>query len=298
MPRPSSPFIEPLHPSEQEKPPTGDDWVHEIKWDGYRVQAHVAGGKATVYTRRGNDWTRQFQSLADAAARLPAEHAVIDGEAGVLGKSGVADFNALRGQLDGRSTRLRLFAFDLLMLNGHDLRERPLLERKAVLQRLLAGGPAELIYVEHLTGDSARILEHACRMGIEGIVSKRAASPYRSGRSTAWIKTKGERSDTFVVVGFDVQKAGRVHSLHLAWRRGSTLVYAGSVEIGIGDAMARTLNEVLAPLRRARSPLSEPAKGVKPKWVKPEILVEVSFPNVSETGRLRHPKFRRVRDDL
>lgn len=149
-----------------------------------------------------------------------------------------------------------------------------------------------------MTGGGARILEHACRMGIEGIVSKRADSPYRSGRSTAWIKTKCERSDTFVVVGFDVEKPGRVHSLHLAWQKAAGLVYAGSVEIGIDDATARELHELLAPLRQPRSPLPGPVKGVRPKWVEPQVLVEVAFPNVSEAGRLRHPKFRGVRDDL
>lgn len=128
---PSSPFIEPLHPAEQEKPPAGDDWVHEIKWDGYRIQAHVSGGKATVYKPRGNDWTRQFRSIADAAAKLPAKQAVIDGEAVVLAENGLADFHTLHGSLDGRSARLRLYAFDLLMLDGRDLRELPLRERKA-----------------------------------------------------------------------------------------------------------------------------------------------------------------------
>jgi bifunctional non-homologous end joining protein LigD len=294
---PSLPFIEPLHPSEQEKPPAGDDWVHEIKWDGYRVQAHLTDGKATVYTRRGNDWTRQFGPLADAVAKLPVKRAIIDGEAVVLSDAGLADFHALRGALDGRSPRLRLYAFDLLMLDWEDLRELPLLERKARLQKLLSGVPSALVYVEHMTGDGAHILEHACRMGIEGIVPKRADSPYRSGRSAAWIKTKCERSDTFVVVGFDVEKAGRVHSLHVAWRKAAGLVYAGSVEIGIDDAIARELHDSLTPLRQARSPLPPPVKGVRPKWVEPRVLVEVAYPNVSEAGRLRHPKFRAIRDD-
>jgi bifunctional non-homologous end joining protein LigD len=300
MPRPSSPFVEPLELSEQEKPPSGDAWVHEIKWDGYRVQAHLQDGKATIYTRRGNDWTRQFRPIADAVAKLPAKRAIIDGEAVVLGESGIADFHELRRELDGRSRRLRLQAFDLLALDGADLRPLPLLERKDRLKRLLAGAPPALVYVEHLNGDSARILGQACRMGIEGIVSKRADSPYRSGRSTAWVKTKCERSDTFVVVGFEIDKDRPRHlsGLHLAWRRAGKLAYAGSVELGIDDATALELRKALDPLASSRSPLPAPVKGVRPTWVQPELLVEVAFPNASMVGRLRHPKFKGVRDDL
>lgn len=160
--------------------------MHEIKWDGYRVQAHLADGKVTIYTRRGNDWTRQFRPIADAVSKLSAKRAIIDGEAVVLGANGVADFHELRRELDGRSRRLRLQAFDLLAIAGGDLRPLPLLDRKARLEKLLAGAPPSIAYVDHMTGDSARILAHACRMGIEGIVSKRADSPYRSGRTTAW----------------------------------------------------------------------------------------------------------------
>ncbi|WP_395714043.1 hypothetical protein [Reyranella sp.] len=172
-----------------------------------------------------------------------------------------------------------------------------LLESKARLQKLLAGAPTALVYVEHMTGDGARILEHACRMGIEGIVSKRAASPYRSARSTAWIKAKCECSDTFVVVGFEVEKPGRVHGQHLAWQKGAGLLYAGSVEIGIDDVTARELHKRLAPLRQPRSPLPAAVKGSKLKWVEPRVLVDVAFPNISEDGRLRHPKFKGVRRD-
>lgn len=155
-----------------------------------------------------------------------------------------------------------------------------------------------LVYVEHLTGNGARILAQACVMGIEGIVSKRADSPYRSGRSAHWVKVKCERSDTFVVAGFEVDKDRPRHlsGLHLAWRRAGKLAYAGSVEIGIDVATALELRKALDPLARSRSPLPAPVK-VKPRWVQPEVLVEVAFPNASDAGRLRHPKFKRLRDD-
>jgi bifunctional non-homologous end joining protein LigD len=136
-------------------------------------------------------------------------------------------------------------------------------------------------------------------MGIEGIISKRADSPYRSGRSTAWAKTKCERSDTLVVIGYEVDKERPRHlaGLHLAWRRAGKFAYAGSVELGIDDATALELRKALDPLTQSRSPLGAPVKGVKPKWVRPEVLVEVAFPNVGEAGRLRHPKLRGIREE-
>ena len=288
-----TPFIAPLNPLEQEKPPAGADWIHEIKWDGYRVQVHLAGGKATVYTRGGHDWTRQFRPLAEAAARLPAKSAIIDGEAVVLSKAGVADYHALRGALDGRSTSLRLQAFDLLAIDGVDLRARPLLERKDRLQTLLAGAPPAVAYVEHMTGDGARILAHACQIGVEGIVSKRGQSPYRSGRSSSWIKVKCQRTAVLAVVGFTVERDA-VAGLHLAWRTGGRLVYAGAVERGISRVIGLQLLQLLTPLVQARSTLV--TKGVKAQWVRAEVSVEVTFPNTSEGGRLRHPKFVTLRE--
>lgn len=286
----TSPFIQPLELGEQDKPPSGDAWVHEIKWDGYRVQAHVTNGQATIYTRGGHDWTRQFRPIAEAVRHLPVTQLILDGEAVVLGASGRADFHALRAELDGRSSRLRLYAFDLLMLNGKDLRPRPLIERKARLQALLANVPATLVFVEHMSGDSSKILAHACQMGVEGIVSKRAASPYQSGRSTAWVKTKCYRTATLAVVGFAVER-GAVACLHVAWRTGGRLIYAGAVERGIGRADGPRLLEMLRPLVRPRAVVTTKAKAT---WVDPRISVEVTFPNASEGGRLRHPKFAKI----
>jgi bifunctional non-homologous end joining protein LigD len=291
--RKASPFIKPLQPRQQERPPSGTDWIHEIKWDGYRVQAHLAGGKVAIFTRQGKDGTRQFQPIAAAIAILRARRAILDGEAAVSGDSGRTDFHALRRHLDGRSAHLRFYAFDL--------REWPLLERKAKLQALLAHAPEILVYVKHMRGDATRILDHACRFGHEGIVSKRATSPYRSGRSDFWVKTKCERSDIFVVVGFASEPGARrprVVRLHLAREAGECLVYAGSVEVGIDDTNGRALHAHLAPLVQRGSPLSAPVTGVKPKWVRPELRVEVAYPNASDDGHLRHPKFKGLRDDL
>jgi bifunctional non-homologous end joining protein LigD len=151
--------------------------VHEVKWDGYRAQAHLAGGKATIFTRNGYDWTRQFAPIAAAVAKLNARSVILDGEAVTLDQDGRSDFGALRDELDGRSLRLRFYAFDLLELNGVDLRPLPLLERRKRLSKLLWGAPGTLIEVEALEADGAALVEAARKLGLEGIVSKKASRP-------------------------------------------------------------------------------------------------------------------------
>jgi bifunctional non-homologous end joining protein LigD len=214
-------FIQPCHPTSATQPPCGPGWLHEIKWDGYRVQAHLRDGKATIYTRRGNNWTSDFAPIAAAVAKLKARSAILDGEAVVLDKDGKSDFHALRGhvdrarlrkrlgkllrrapatlievealQSDGLAfleaarghvdrARLRYCIFDLLELDGADLRPLPLLERRKRLGKLLRRAPATLIEVEALQSDGLAFLEAARKLGLEGIVSKKASAPYRSGR--------------------------------------------------------------------------------------------------------------------
>jgi bifunctional non-homologous end joining protein LigD len=193
--RPFPGFIEPCAPILRKAPPVGDGWVHEIKHDGYRAQAQF-DRTARVYTRRGNDWADRMPSIVAAIASLPANNIVLDGELVAIDTKGKPDFHALQSAL-ARGSRspasLVYFAFDLLHLDGFDLRAAPLLERKRVLSELLvsAGAKAErLIYCDHIEGDGATILDSACALGLEGIVSKLAASPYRSGRRPEWVKTK------------------------------------------------------------------------------------------------------------
>ena len=182
-------FIEPCDPTLHERAPVGSDWVYEIKTDGYRAQVHIRDAKVTVYSRRGYDWTQQFGTIATAAAKLKVRDAIIDGEATVLGDTGLPDFQALRRELGSpASPRLLYHAFDLLYLNGADLRSIPLLDRKRVLKSLLHKAPDILVYVDFLEEDGARVFEHACRMGLEGVVAKRVDAPYRSGRQESWIK--------------------------------------------------------------------------------------------------------------
>src|SRR3954471_6618546 len=181
-------FVEPCDPSLHERAPTGEGWVYEIKTDGYRAQVHIRNRRVTVYSRSGYDWTEQFAPIAQAASKLKVREAIIDGEATVLGDTGLPDFQALRRELGNpESRRLIYHAFDLLYLNGRDLRRAPLLQRKVALKSVMHNAPPTLVYVDFLEDDGSRVFEHACRMGLEGIVAKRVDVPYRSGRQDIWI---------------------------------------------------------------------------------------------------------------
>src|SRR4051794_19799444 len=184
-------YIEPCDPTLREKPPRGDDWVYEIKADGYRAQLHVQDEDAKVYSRTGLDWTEQFSSIAASAHLLKANSAIMDGEAVVYGSGGLPDFQQLRRELGPRqSERVRYHAFDLLYLDGYDLRGVVYEERKRLLQRLLKGAPETFIYVEGIRANGKQIFENACKMGLEGLVAKRLGEPYRSGRQDSWVKLK------------------------------------------------------------------------------------------------------------
>ncbi|ESX91417.1 RNA ligase family protein [Mesorhizobium sp. LNJC403B00] len=229
-------FIEFQSPTLVEKAPEGGDWLHEIKYDGYRTQLVVEGGKARAFTRRGYDWSHRYKRIVQAAASLPVKSAIIDGEAVVLGDTGLPDYQALERELGNPSSlRMTLYAFDLLYLDGRDLREQPLVKRKAALKKLLTETEPTLTYAEHLEVNGKDMFDHACRMGIEGIVSKRADAHYRSGVQTSWVKVKCVKSDTFPIVAF-VEKLGaqprRIASLYIGRREGDRLLYAGKAQTG------------------------------------------------------------------
>jgi bifunctional non-homologous end joining protein LigD len=214
-------YIDPLDPTSVEHPPTGDDWIHEIKFDGYRAQAHKGDGRVTVFSRRGYNWTDRFGLIGELTGRLPAESVILDGEVVFIGHNGKPDFAGLRSALGRKSDRLHLYAFDLLFLDGKDWRGKPLLDRKRRLEALLQGAPPQLQYVEHMQGDSRLIVKHACKLGLEGIVSKQVDSPYNSGRQESWRKSKCELTDSFPIVAF-VEKLGarprRIASLYVGHR--------------------------------------------------------------------------------
>lgn len=291
-------FIESCNPSEVDKPPTGKIWGHEIKWDGYRGQAHLDNGAVQIFTRAGNDWSVTFHPISETISRLRATSAILDGEVVAL-KGGVSDFHELRRQLGKAHPAIVYQVFDLLWLDGEDLRPLPYRDRKERLADLIGKASRHLAYVEHLEIEGRRMYASACKLHLEGIVSKRLDSPYGSGRSTTWFKTRCEVSETFTVVGYTPDDNGRVEGLYLASGKGSELAYAGTVERGFGAGDLAELDRRLSKLVVRQPQLQRPPrKPAKAKWVVPKVMVEVRYPNKSADGRLRHPSYKGLRDDL
>src|SRR3954454_22719747 len=295
-------FVEPCDPTLHERAPTGNEWVYEIKTDGYRAQVHIRDKRVTIYSRSGYDWTDEFAPIAKAASKLKVREAIIDGEATVLGNTGLPDFQALRRELGNpESRRLIYHAFDLLYLNGRDLRRAALLQRKEALKSVMQDGPPTLVCVDFLEEDGTRVFEHACRMGLEGVVAKRVDAPYRSGRQDSWIKLKCVKSDTFPIVAF-VEKLGarprKIASLYVGRREGGRILYAGKARSGYTEAVARELRERLDPLIRKKSPLSIPVKKPKATWVEPVVDAEIEYSAVTDDGLWRAAVFKGLRDDL
>jgi bifunctional non-homologous end joining protein LigD len=295
-------YIEPCDPTLRERPPTGAGWLYEIKADGYRAQLRVHHRETTVFSRTGLDWTEQFSSIATAAPVLNASSAVIDGEAVVYGTKGLPDFQQLRRELGARkSERVRYHAFDLMYLDGYDLRGTPYIERKRLLANLLKSAPDTFVYVEHIEADGEQVFRNACELGLEGLVAKRADAPYRSGRQESWIKLKCKKSDTFPIVAF-VEKLGasprKIASLYVGRCEHKKLVYAGKVRTGYTEASARELRERLDPLIRRTTPLSVAVKKPKATWVEPDVKAEVEYGALTDDGLLREAVFKGMRDDL
>jgi bifunctional non-homologous end joining protein LigD len=295
-------FIEPCDLTLREQAPRGEEWLYEIKADGYRAQMHLNEGKVTVYSRTAVNWTTQFARIVQGAVQLPARTAIIDGEAVVYGATGLPDFQALRRELGKYQTgRLVYHAFDLLYLDGFDLRDAPYLERKRMLQALLTDAPEQIVYVEYLAGDGEQVFAHACKMGLEGVVAKRGDAPYRSGRQESWIKLKCTKSDTFPIVAF-VEKLGakprKIASLYLGRREGKKLLYVGKARSGYTERVAREVHEKLDPLIIRKSPLSEPIKKPKATWVEPVVNAEIEYGGITDDGLLREAVFKGLREDL
>ena len=272
-------FLEFQSPTLVDRAPEGSKWIHEIKYDGYRTELIVENGQARAFTRRGYDWSHRYRRIVDTASALSIENAIIDGEVVVLGKTGLPDYQALERELGKpNSERLIFYAFDLLHLNGRDLREQPLSKRKAALGKLLKKTAPTLTFADHLDISGKDVFEHACRLGLEGIVSKRTDAPYRSGVTATWQKVKCIKSDTFPIVAF-VEKLGahprRIASLYIGRREDDRLLYAGKARSGYSLEVARDVRERLDPLIIRKSPLTE--RIVKPKatWVRPEVLAEI-----------------------
>ncbi len=285
--------------------PEGGDWLHEIKFDGYRVLCRVEGGEARVITRNGKDWTDRFGGVAAAVAALPVEDALVDGEVVVLDRSGVSSFQKLQNSLSGaRAGELVLFAFDLLHLDGRDITGAPIEERKALLrQRVGTLGDDRVRYSDDVRGRGTAFFERACGMGLEGIVSKRMGAPYRPGRNKDWLKTKCTARQELVVVGYTEPSGSRVGigALLLGVHdREGALVYAGKVGTGFDNRTLKRLKARLSGMERKTPPVQSPPRGAEARgvhWVRAELVAEIEFTEWTEDGKVRHPSFQGLRED-
>lgn len=287
--------------------PPGDDWVHELKFDGYRILAWIQGGEVRLQTRKGKDWTRKFESVAAAVKNLSLGDSILDGEVVVLDDAGRSRFQLLQNSLEaGRNHALVYYIFDAPCLNGYDMRGTPLKERKAALRAVLrqAGAAEEGVirFSDYVSGGGPQLVQEACRRGSEGIVSKLAVSPYESGRGKTWLKSKCQVRQEFVIGGYTQPAGARSDfgALLLGYYEGKELVYCGRVGTGFTATSLGTLGAKLRELQTANPPFARYPVGVSTRgvaWVRPQLVCEVELTEWTAEGMLRHPVFQGLRED-
>ncbi len=297
-------FVAPQLAALKPHAPAGKGWIHEIKFDGYRLQARIEKGKVKLLTRSGLDWTAKFgDDVPKALGALPVEQAILDGELVVEASGGASDFSALQADLSaGRANRFVYYAFDLLYLDGRDLRGAALVDRKAALAKLLEGRPDKLRYSDHFEEDGEMVLRHACRLSLEGVVSKRATAKYASGRGRDWVKSKCSDRQEMVIGGFMPSTTSKqaIGSLVLGVYDDGKLRHVGRVGTGFSRDVAHDLYTRLSALERKTSPFADKLDAVARRgvrFVKPQLVAEVEFRDWTADGRLRHAAFRGLRED-
>ncbi len=282
-----------------DKPPAGPAWVFEVKWDGYRAALHIEPSRIRILTRGGHEWTDRFPSIAADARHIGVTSAIIDGEAVVLDDKGRSDFGLLQRALGRRPgvhgpSEILLFAFDLLYLDGRDLRRLPLAERRQLLEQVLAGRSGAIRLSEEVAADGVEFFRAACELGLEGIIAKRRDRPYHSGRRPEWLKIKCTRRDTFVIVGYEPSTMpGRIGRLLLAKRAAGELVYVGGVGTGWSDELSRELRKLLDTIATTAPAVKLARKGAV--FTDPVLIADVEYRAWTEDGKLRHPSFKGVR---
>ncbi|TBZ07831.1 non-homologous end-joining DNA ligase [Rhizobium leguminosarum] len=294
--------IEPCLALLKPKPPKGDNWVFEIKWDGYRLAVHIEPTGVRILTRGGHDWTHRFPAIEQAARQFPVATAILDGEAVVLDEQGRPDFGLLQQSLGGRGGKKRsstalFMAFDLLYFDGHDLRNSELSMRRHLLEHLVpAEGQGDIRLSEEVEADGETLLRIACSHGLEGIIAKDRNSVYHSGRLGDWLKIKCVQSDSFVIIGYErstVARAG-IGRLLLAARKGKTLVYVGGVGTGFNERNAYKLREKLDGLITSTPAATVDRKGAI--FVKPKLIAEIEYRAWTEDDKLRHASYKGLRE--
>ncbi|WP_352516191.1 MULTISPECIES: DNA ligase D [unclassified Mesorhizobium] len=279
--------------------PAGDRWIHEMKYDGYRILVAVGAGEARAYTRSGLDWSSRFPSILSEACKLKVRSALIDGEAVVVDAEGRSNFQALQNALKGAPATIDFYAFDLLQLDGEDLTRLPLLERKAKLEAILPAKNPVLRYSDHILGRGEELLDRFCAAGLEGVISKLADSSYVAARGASWLKIKCIRRQEFVIVGWTPSdKVRAFRSLILGVHDRGKLRYAGKVGTGFDTAELLRLLNIMAPLEQKAATVDAPRAEVRgAHWLRPKLVAEIAFTEMTNEGTLRHPSYLGLRED-